>query len=1559
MTTDAGRAMTQGLDEAREKRDRIIQRAEERQTFIRNPGWGIVKHILPRVFGATAELTPTVMGGMFSRQPGVVPRSVSAGGFGVGTGPGWVPEIKLPGDRTIPLAPALSALASRLSTGQDLGTKFGNIPIPNLGGFAAPKPEAMEAFSQFTRGEESFDETLRAMQQAQEKRPLTEQLALGIIDPVGTALTGGLGVGKAVKAAPTVARGVKALAEPAVRAGKEVVEQLATTPTTRQRVESPYGIYPTGRGQVLENVREAVTDFDIGRLFRRETPAVQKAAKEATERGRLAAEEVAERAKAFTPEQPLLGPKAYDTQTGRLITEPVAGVGEATAREAVQEVVTPAVREVAPALTKEESDRLTFLKRHQEGMAEIEEARQADPKGLKLPAMFRTPDSGYRPSPPPTAARVAENIADATDEVNVAKADLDDAVSSGVASREEIAEYRAALKDARADLREAKKPFDMEAYNKAIATADEYDAQRIADARRTTDEIAELEAKQAAVPAEVAEAVVRQPGGIAGVRHEPFVRAAGRQADVIAEGRDSRAVQLEELDVRVAAEKPVPGVRHEPFVRAAGRQADIIAEGRDSRAVAVQAAETPAVQKAMSWAGIQPEEVAPIGEQIRGAVAEWPGRIVRKGARLVGRGREDARERAEEVRNSWVGEFGSEDDQAIVHGFAGILRNAKRVRRDEIEVQMATERARGVRKGMVEASEVAREGQGTRGQMLSFLRGQASKDSKVRRTLDADEMRVNLGEDGIKRLFDMVDEAGPIGKPMGIDQKKVRLLPWDHYNTWNALDQLVNQGAIPTNRNLNLLNEVFGSGVSGALMRRRESKLGPIGRFVTERTGYKPSELVIDILNMPRANISSVDLSFLLRQGGMLFPSQLREVRSASNLALRAMAAGGEDVTSGLTSAMRNVDNGLTWRKYIETGGLFMHDVTGTMGRVTGAREEAFISSLAGKIFPWVRPSERAYGTFLNKLRWDVMDDMIKKYENALPGGRKLDITNSADVAMLRQTAGYINSMTGRGPLPGSGGDIGRFAAGAMNALMFSPRLFTSRLAAPVQAGRMIAAPGDIRALYRAAVHGDKEALAAYKTMSRTVAAQMATWFITGISILSLVEMYSRINNQVRTDKRWDELTEQEKATAPANVGTDWRSTDFGKAVIGANRFDVWSGYTQIGRAIGQVVSGEAVSASTGSVREVPRSDVLARFVRSKFNPSVSVVQDYNLIPFLQQGEGNYWERFGHGTGFLGEDRDLWADMQKAPIRFDRGIPLVDEESFWTRTMVPLFLRDLSDAIDDEISPLIPEEAVTQINISKEPPSLVAGIAKGTIRALPSLLGVGMTTYRTRDEISREITRDEPRGGRGYLDMPDFQQTQVQEILEAKDAEVGRTRTRGAGARIENISKRQQGDYANLVQQIQTQGLPEREVQDRYHAINTKASEDRQDIFQKEFGERTEKGKRLARQGMGTLESRVQEFYDMLRAAEIQKGREETPLALGPGEYTDVLRIWENQMIDSNDPNNTAAVMWHRMNMYRVEVPREILVRLSSGQQERYQAARWLREKYAAREVREELYQTR
>ena len=53
-------------------------------------------------------------------------------------------------------------------------------------------------------------------------------------------------------------------------------------------------------------------------------------------------------------------------------------------------------------------------------------------------------------------------------------------------------------------------------------------------------------------------------------------------------------------------------------------------------------------------------------------------------------------------------------------------------------------------------------------------------------------------------------------------------------------------------------------------------------------------------------------------------------------------------------------------------------------------------------------------------------------------------------------------------------------------------------------------------------------------------------------------------------------------------------------------------------------------------------------FARSKFNPSVGVITEYNLFPPLTEGS-----EFGKGVGFLGEDRDIMSDMT-------RGVPFVD-----------------------------------------------------------------------------------------------------------------------------------------------------------------------------------------------------------------------------------------------------------------------------------------------------------
>jgi hypothetical protein len=54
-------------------------------------------------------------------------------------------------------------------------------------------------------------------------------------------------------------------------------------------------------------------------------------------------------------------------------------------------------------------------------------------------------------------------------------------------------------------------------------------------------------------------------------------------------------------------------------------------------------------------------------------------------------------------------------------------------------------------------------------------------------------------------------------------------------------------------------------------------------------------------------------------------------------------------------------------------------------------------------------------------------------------------------------------------------------------------------------------------------------------------------------------------------------------------------------------------------------------------VYEQSVGETLKSFIRTKFNPAVSIFQEYNLIPGTRVGEGG----FMHGQGFLGEDRDL------------------------------------------------------------------------------------------------------------------------------------------------------------------------------------------------------------------------------------------------------------------------------------------------------------------------------
>src|SRR5690606_540666 len=96
-------------------------------------------------------------------------------------------------------------------------------------------------------------------------------------------------------------------------------------------------------------------------------------------------------------------------------------------------------------------------------------------------------------------------------------------------------------------------------------------------------------------------------------------------------------------------------------------------------------------------------------------------------------------------------------------------------------------------------------------------------------------------------------------------------------------------------------------------------------------------------------------------------------------------------------------------------------------------REEQFMSTLVDKI-PGIKASQRAYTGFLNKLRIDVFDDLLKKAEAA---GEDTGLGSK----VLEDIANVVNNFTG-------GAKVGRIegAVPALNAAFFSPRKITSTL---------------------------------------------------------------------------------------------------------------------------------------------------------------------------------------------------------------------------------------------------------------------------------------------------------------------------------------------------------------------------------------------------------------------------------------------------------------------------------------------------------------------------------
>lgn len=286
-----------------------------------------------------------------------------------------------------------------------------------------------------------------------------------------------------------------------------------------------------------------------------------------------------------------------------------------------------------------------------------------------------------------------------------------------------------------------------------------------------------------------------------------------------------------------------------------------------------------------------------------------------------------------------------------------------------------------------------------------------------------------------------------------------------------------------------------------------------------------------EALNTFRAIMTSADLSAVLRQGGFITLSH--PVRAAKAFPAMFKALRSE---AGQHAVMQEILHRPNFPQYMRSK-LYIAE----NGQKLSQMEEAYMSRWADKI-PLVAASQRAYVTFLNKLRADSFDAM--------------EATLSRDGEFTQKEANavadFINTATGRATFSGKGESL----LTGLNTILFAPRYVASRFqllaGTPLWRGNM---------------------------RTRSLIAQEYGRYLIGAALVYGLG-----------------------ALAGGNIGTDPNSADFLKLKYGNTRLDPMSGLLQATVFLSRLYSNKLTNAK-GQQKPTNFLDTIKNFARSKLAP--------------------------------------------------------------------------------------------------------------------------------------------------------------------------------------------------------------------------------------------------------------------------------------------------------------------------------------------------------------------